>query len=77
MKPSTEMLSTMPPPEIKRILAEELRISHTSAAKRIKKSLSMVSMALNERAKSQVVLRRLTRLIERERGKRRSAEQAA
>ena len=71
------MLSTMPPPEIKRILAEELGISHTSAAKRIKKSLSMVSMALNERAKSQVVLRRLTRLIERERGKRRSAEQAA
>lgn len=77
MKPSTEAPSTMPAAEIKRILAEELGISHTAAAKRIKKSLSMVSMALNERAKSEVVLRRLTRLIHREREKRAAEPQAA
>ena len=45
-------------------------MTHTAAARRIRKSLSMVSMALNERAKSEVVLGRLTRLIERERHKR-------
>lgn len=70
MKPSIEVASTMSAQEIKRILADELGMTHTAAARRIRKSLSMVSMALNERAKSEVVLGRLTRLIERERNKR-------
>jgi hypothetical protein len=56
-------------PEIKSALAE-LHIYQEVAARRVRSSTGMISMVLNEKAKSLPLRRKLTRLIERERSKR-------